>query len=331
MSHRAVLLSMSMLLFATGCAEGGQGGDQAAAPASPSGDLDTVFAARAEQVARQWRAAGTSDAWGTGFVPLQALTVPPAGVTFSDATKRAFAAGWYRLETGMPREAGGRKGTITYAGGATETVPVITLAEAYAELDQGDPPPCPGPTVPPPADAPGPDGTDGGGPESPASDKAPKSCVALTITGATLGSVKILTSRGETDAPAWLFTVRELKGPVARVAVAPSAIATVPEIDTDGLPPGTGLVAAQDLTSVTGTRLAFRLGVGACDEQIRPLAFETEDVVVVGGTATRRDGVCTEQLLLHPVTVELDEPSGARPVIDAATARVLTISAVPGD
>jgi hypothetical protein len=328
MSRRAALLGVSLLLFATGCARGDQGGDQAGAPGDPSGGPAAVFAARAEQVARQWRAGGTADAWRTGFVPLQALTVPPADATFTEATKVAFAAGWYRLETGMPREAGGRTGTIRYAGGATETVPVITLAEAYADLDQGDPPPCPGPTVPPPADAPAPDGATGGGPDSPVGDEAPKACVGLTITGATLGSAKILTSRGEAEAPAWLFTVRELNGKVARVAVAPSAIAAMPEIDTDGMPPATGLVSAQDLTAVTGTRLAFRLGVGACDEKIRPLVFETKDVVVVGGTATRRDGVCTDQLLLHPVTVELDEPLGTRPVIDASTARVLTMSPV---
>ena len=51
---------------------------------------------------------------------------------------------------------------------------------------------------------------------------------------------------------------------------------------------------------------------------------------VVGGSATRSDGVCTDQLLLHEVAVTLDKPVGTRPVIDATTARVLTLPAVPG-
>jgi hypothetical protein len=128
----------------------------------------------------------------------------------------------------------------------------------------------------------------------------------------------------------WLFTVRELRGQVAQVAVARSAVVTPPEIDAAAAPPAPEVRAAQDLVKVDGTRLAYRLGVGACDQNIKPLVYETEDVVVVGGSATRSDGVCTEQLLLHEVTVTLDEPVGTRPVIDATSARVLTLPARPG-
>jgi hypothetical protein len=138
--------------------------------------------------------------------------------------------------------------------------------------------------------------------------------------------VDVLTSRGQAGVPAWLFTIRELPGPVARVAVAPDAITPVPQPDTGELPEVPGLVGAQDFTGVDGTRLSYRLGVGACDENIAPLAFEADDLVVVGGTATRRDGPCTDQLLIRPVQVDLDEPLGVRPVLDAVTGRVLTVS-----
>ena len=110
-------------------------------------------------------------------MPLQDLTVPPENSGFTDATKQAFYAGWYQLDAGMPREAGGRKGTVRYPDGATETVPLVTMAQAYAELDQGDPPPCPGPSVPPAADAPP---ADGASPDSAVSDEPLKSCVSLT-------------------------------------------------------------------------------------------------------------------------------------------------------
>ena len=339
MSRRSALVGIPLLMVltatASGCAGTGAGTgadsarDDAGAPAASPGAGQAVFAARAEGVAEQWRTSRAVELWRTGFVPLQPLTLPPTNATFNEATKQAFVAGWYRLDVGMPRERGGKTGTIRYADGATETVPVVSLAEAYAALDQGDPPPCPGFSVPPPADAPA--VQDNTGPDQPVGDGAGKPCTALTVTSVRLGTAKVLTSRGEADAPAWLFTVRELGGQVARVAVAPSAVATPPELNPAGLPPADGVVSAQDLTGVTGTRLAFRLGVGACDENIKPLVHETKDVVVVGGTVTRKDGVCTEQMLFHPVTVTLDGPLDGRPVVDAMTAQVLTMSPVPGN
>ena len=335
MSRRVALVGISLLMVLSACAETGagsggdpdSGADQAGAPATAPGDQQAAFSARAERLAELWRDGGTAKSWRTGFVPLQGLTVLSGDVRFNEATKRAYAEGWYRLDTGMPRERGDRTGVVRYAGGATETVPVISLAEAFAEIDKGDPPqPCPDFSIPPPADAKAQDNFE---PDRPVSS-VDKPCTELTIISARLGTIKVLTSRGEADAPAWLFTVRELRGQVARVAVAPSAVAAPPEIDAADLPPAPDVRAAQDLAKVDGTRLAYRLGVGACDENIKPLVYETGDVVVVGGTATRADRVCTEQLLMHEVTVTLDKPLGARPVIDAATGRVLTLPAVPG-
>jgi hypothetical protein len=334
MSRRAALVGISLLIVLSGCAgtgagtgadsDGDSGADQAGAPATGPGD----FAARAQRLAEQWRNGRAAESWRTGFVPLQGLTVLSGDVKFNEATKRAYAEGWYRLDTGMPRERGDRTGVVRYAGGATETVPVISLAEAYAEIDKGDPPqPCPEFSIPPPADAP--KAQDNFEPDRPVSS-VENACTELTIISARLGTAKVLTSRGQADAPAWLFTVRELGGQVAQVAVAPSAVVTPPEIDAGALPPAPDVRAAQDLAKVDGTRLAYRLGVGACDENIKPLVYETEDVVVVGGSATRSDGVCTDQLLLHEVAVTLDKPLGTRPVIDATTARVLTLPAVPG-
>src|SRR5688572_5452736 len=120
MSRRAALVGISLLMVLTACAEtggdqgAGQGPDQAGAPATGPGDQQAAFTARAERVAEQWRTGKTGDSWRTGFVPLQALTVVSEGVRFNEATKQAFVAGWYRLDTGMPRERGDRTGTIRY-------------------------------------------------------------------------------------------------------------------------------------------------------------------------------------------------------------------------
>ena len=53
---------------------------------------------------------------------------------------------------------------------------------------------------------------------------------------------------------------------------------------------------------------------------------ERDDLVLVGGGVTRTREVCTDQLLIEPVTVTLDEPLGARPVLDALTGQVLIVT-----
>ncbi|HEX5541317.1 MAG TPA: hypothetical protein VFX60_07095, partial [Micromonospora sp.] len=93
----------------------------------------------------------------------------------------------------------------------------------------------------------------------------------------------------------------------------------------EGLPEG--LVSVQDLTGVDGATLSYRLGVGACDFDITPLVYESEDVVVLAGAVTRSDGICTEQLIMEPVTIGLHSPLGARTVLDAASGQPLLLTA----
>jgi hypothetical protein len=299
----AVLLAM-----VSGCAQ--QGGTD---PGSP--DPSDAFAETAVGVAEAWRAAPASAAWRTGYVPLQSPTVLPRHAGFADSTKQAFLAGWYRNEIplSMTKPA---TGAIRFPDG-TLSVPLVSAAEAYAQLDQGDPPACPDqPARPSPAPTPT-------GPDT-ATSTTVGSCVSLKVIAANLGTVTVRTSRGEAQVPAWLFTIDELSGPVARVAVAESAVAPVPSavIPEPGASPP-GLVLAQDIVEVDGARLTYRLGVGACDTQITPLVAEYRDVVVVAGRVVRSPGICTEQLLLTPVTVRLDAPLAARPVLSTAGAPLL--------
>jgi hypothetical protein len=164
-------------------------------------------------------------------------------------------------------------------------------------------------------------------PDGSVSSSVPVACVPLTVTAARLGTVAVRTSRGEAQVPAWLFTVDGLAAPVARLAVAAAAIGTVPSPSTSALPPGAaGLVSAEDLTAVDGARLTYRLGVGGCDRDVTALVGQRTDVVVVGGRVTRPSGTCAAILLLHPVTVTLDAPLGARPVLDAITGRPLLLT-----
>ncbi|GAB7048220.1 hypothetical protein [Catenuloplanes indicus] len=308
--RRLPYLGILLVLPLVACAAPGE----APSAGAPSDEPSSAFAARAEAVAAAWPAvAGAAPAWRTGFVPLQDLLVAPAGL--SDEQRQAFDAGWFTLEGSLPASAG--SGEITYASGA-EKAPLLSAADAFTLIDRGDPPPCEPATGK--RSAPGQPG-----PDSPVSaDDA--ACTRLPVTGATLGTVPLRTSRGDATVPAWLFAVRGVASPVARVAVAPASTAPVPSPSL--APPSSGagtLKAAQSLARVAGTAIDLRLGVGACDEQITPLVHETETLIVVGGTAVSTAEMCTEQLVIHPATVTLAAPAGDRPILDALTGQLLLL------
>jgi hypothetical protein len=286
----------------------------------PSG----AFEERARVVANAWQAAAAGTAWQTGFVPLADLTIPPPSGFRDDGTKQAFISGWYAMRAVLPSGTPAT-GAVRFPDGATLTVPLVGAKDAYDALDKGDPP-CPGdPKLPPgPGTDSGPSALPGDGSVGTA---APHNCVSLTVTGATLSTTTLPTSRGAATVPAWLFTIAGLPEPVARVAVAASAVTPVPSPSVPTAPQVSGLVSAQDLTGVDGNTLTYRLGVGACDTDITPLVYETDHVVVVAGSVTTpTEGACIAILKLHPVTVTLAKPLASRPVVDAATGRPLTLT-----
>jgi hypothetical protein len=296
---RRFLVPLLLLPLAiAGCARTG-------GSAAPGDDPDAAFAERAADVAQSWRQS-VGESWKTGFAPLDGLTTPPpAGAP--DDLAQAWKSGWFRLAGTLPAGTAS-SGKVTFADGSSLDLPLTTAEDAYKALDQGDPP-CPDGGTPQP-DQTGPGGTVG--------HTATGQCTGLTVTGATLGETRLRTSRGEATVPAWLFTVEGQPNPVARVAVAQSAIVTPPSPKpVDGSIDG-GLVSAQDVTAVDGRKIGYRLGVGACDTGIRPLVYQSDDVVVLGGAVKRSTGMCTEQLLLKPVEVTLDAPIGARVILDVS-------------
>ncbi|MFD6712686.1 hypothetical protein AMK25_00080 [Micromonospora sp. TSRI0369] len=282
----------------------------------PTGpDQRPAFTERAEEVAAGWR---PGPGWRDGYVPLQDATVLSSDPGFTDETKVAFGAGWYRDQIPIPA-AVPTDGTIRFPDG-TLRVPLMSAADAYAQLRQGDPPPCDGrPAAPEPA------ATGRPGPNDPVSTSAPTPCVPLTVTEVRLGSAPVLTSRGRAEVPAWLFTVDELAVPVARIAVAPRVTGRAPGGAVPAQPLPAGLVSAQQLRAVEGNRIDYVLGVGACDGPPTPLVLERPDVVVIGGAVVTSTGTCTAQLVLKPVSVTLDAPLGGRAVLDAASGAPLTV------
>ncbi|MEO3778154.1 hypothetical protein ABGB16_15165 [Micromonospora sp. B11E3] len=327
------LVGLPLLVVAAGCApastdpSGGGVGD-------PASHLE-AFRQRAAEVADAWRPGRD---WTSGYVPLQDPTVLLGDPGFTPDTEQAFRAGWYREQHRMSA-AKPADGTIRFPDG-TLTVPLVSALEAYQQLDQGDPPPCPGRPMDPPGSRPkpgstggpivepGPDGPLGSpspDPDAPVSGTPASACVPLTVTAVRLGTAPVRTSRGEAQVPAWLFTVEGLTAQVARIAVAPDAVTAAPQAPASAEPAPDGVVGAQDLSAVAGTRLAWRIGMGACDTGGTPLVEERDDVVVVGGAVTRATGICTDQLLLRSVTATLKAPLGARPVLDVVTGAPLVV------
>ncbi|GIG71119.1 hypothetical protein [Phytomonospora endophytica] len=309
MRTRTGILTVSLIAAVTlaACGKGGESAD-AGDPAS-----DDAFAPRAAQVAEVWRTLPPTGVWNTGFVPLGGLTLKPAtgpdGQPLDEATLTALNAGFLILDTSLPKESADQ-GEITFPDGTPMTVGLVGAKQAWQDLAPADPADC---TNTP--DDPAPDGS--GGPDDTTSHKVP--CSTLRVTDAELGSVPLQTSRGAADVPAWLFTVEGLSEPIARVAVSPEDIDEVPRLDVPDPGDMTGLVSAQDLVSVEGDTVTYRLGVGACDIDVKALFLETDSAVVVAGSAETTGDTCIDMLKYEPVTITLSKPLGSRPLVSAHT------------
>lgn len=247
----------------------------------------TDFDVRADRVAAAWRGSAAAGTWKTGFIPAGELTIEPENGFPSGDAKAAFIDGLYTSEIKLPHTPS--KGAITFPDGGRLDVAVVSAEAAYQQVDRGDP--------------------------------ACATC-GLTVTAAKLGTTSLRTSRGVATVPAWIFTVREVPAPIARVAVDPGAVTPIPEPSIDPYQTR-GVVTAESLIKVSDKAIDYRLGVGSCDYDIRPLVKEYDDLIVIGGVVNTRDGICNAMLKLEPVTVTLAKPVGSRPIVEVGLGRPL--------
>ncbi|HKE66129.1 MAG TPA: hypothetical protein VKB59_15945 [Micromonosporaceae bacterium] len=288
-----------------------------------------AFTKRAKQVAQQWAAADHGDAWRNGFVPLQDLTVLPAGL--SEATRQAIVfAGSFLMVSKLPASPG--TGRIAFPGGGTMTVPLQPSQFAYRQLADGHPVACPltnkVPTGPLPPVPTGPDAE----PTGTVATSQPSMCRTYHVTHVELGTTKLWTSRGLATVPAWLFTFDTLPGPIARVAVATSAITQPPTVRTssgDRDIAAHHVAGAERIASIDGTTIRFYAVVSPCDTTTRALVYEDAGTVVLGvfsfGTAT----VCVAMAKIVTLTVRLGAPVGTRAILDVSTGDALQIRNEP--
>jgi hypothetical protein len=297
-----------MLMITTGCAA-----DQANG-AGIDPDVAAAFDRRASEIASAWAESGATAEWRAGFRPLAPLTVLPAQ-PMSDEVAQALSTGWLRKTSplsGQPQ----RDGEVRFENGETQPVALIPPLEAWEAVHEGSVG-CPEQPAEPSSVSTGPDWTTG------EQDR----CPVLTVTGVRAGTVPIATSRGPAEVPAWLFDVDGLDEPLARVAVAPTAIADPMRLS--GIDSGylEGLAPALWLDAVDETQVTYQVGIGACDLQPLPLVYETTALVVIGGTAQEAPGItgCTDQEVPAELTVTLDAPVGTRPLL-ASNGEVLTFT-----
>jgi hypothetical protein len=310
--RRILTLTTVILMAATACARSSK------TSASPG----AAFQTRASQVATAWLAAVRGPAGAPlrdGLVPLDDLTLPPAG-GLTDDLRFALASGWFTTSVNLPA-ATPAPTTITFADGRSMTVPLVSAATAYTTIRKGDPP-CRRTPIPAAASASGADAGSTGAP-------AQHTCAILTITGASLGTTVLRTSRGQVTVPAWLLTVAELSAPVARVAVAASAFSPVPSVSPPTMDTATaaGLVSVHKLTGAQDGSVSFTVSTGGCGQPPVAAVHETGDTVVIAATVdpTPRRGVCAGAAVIQPVSAALSSPLGSRVVLDAVTGRALVV------
>jgi hypothetical protein len=256
---------------------------------------NTAFEERAAMVAKAWQS-GALTAWTHGFVPLQELSVEPAASP-KDATadlEITYSNGCIRSVSPLPDTTG--RGDVRFADGTFMPVPLVGAQTAYSRLPKRSA-------------------------SCPVADQPPW----LTITSARLSTVEILTSRGHAVVPAWHYTVIGLAQPLISVAVAPSAITTLPQMRLPEHNPRDGLVSGGGLISSLGDVVTFRVGIGACDKDLRALVWETPELVVVGGSVTLPEAgmPCAASQLSRRAEVRTREPTGERLIVDAVSGRPL--------
>ncbi|GAA1603551.1 hypothetical protein GCM10009789_66970 [Kribbella sancticallisti] len=156
----------------------------------------------------------------------------------------------------------------------------------------------------------------------------PASSCKLTITGASLGKAKVVTSSGPATVPAWSFTAKGLSRPIVVVAAPEDVLKPMVEpVPPRGIAKSApGILEVQSLTRVEGSALTFVLGHGACEVDLRAHVLEFEDLVIIGGSYGHASGggACPAIALSTPAVVTLTEPLGDRAVISATTGVRLT-------
>lgn len=288
-----------LLVLLAGC------GTKSADPPAPGAHVTSMpptaqFSARAEVVAGSLRQQGALAQWRTELIVLEPALRMPASTIESE--KLAWTTGLVTLGPGVGNTAS--KATARWADGSRE-VGVVGAADALRGSSTVGGSACPAEGV----------------------DPCP-----LVVTKAVLGTDTFSTNHGPTTLPVWQFSTQGSSEPVVVVAVRGEDLAPLPTAadsaaNPEGIAPVGNIVAAQ------GTSLTFTAVHIECPPSLTAQVVEFDDVVVVGAVASAKAGdqatglpSCRELAAVEPVTVQLGQPLGQRPVVSAASGEIVTWS-----
>jgi hypothetical protein len=289
----------------SGEGEGEGGGDGAGAgpersagpdggPCSPEPDPQREWLPRMCAVAEAWAESDAPRRWVAEYHPLDPdVQLPESGWRdYSDAG--SFRSGSFRALTSMPDEAA--EGAIRWEDGETRPVPLTSAADVYGEMDSGIATRI--------------------GPDYP----------ALEVTGVELGEMRLNTSRGPAEVPAWLFTFDGYDTPLRYAAVSapePLAAAPIDPVEVDSEDELVGLETAGPL-SRDSRRITVTWTGGGCNTGDFDVLETDESVVIARSVGEPPEGVeCTAEVRTVERTVELDRPLGERAPLDASTGEVI--------
>jgi hypothetical protein len=280
----------------------------ACSSAAPSAPPDTAaFAVRVRQVVAAWPQTRGA-AWTRDYVPLDGPTLEPPDPGLGGAAEAAYKD--YRFVLQTPLSATGpATSTIHFPDGGTRAVTLVTAQQAFDGLNKMTD--CSSPVT-----------VEHASRKYKSDDPDP--CAGFGVTGVRAGSTPIRTSRGTVTVPAWLFTVGGFAEPFVRVAIDPADITRVREAFGAHAQAIQGYRGAAILTSVSGRTIRYGIGAGACDIHLAGVAYETDTVVALAGTAGQKGAICDASLQIRSVTVTLNRPLGSRDLIDALSGAPLT-------
>jgi hypothetical protein len=272
-------------------ADGGPGGT--ALDGGPSGPPTTLpfvrpptpeFTERAEHIATTLRSSGALDRYANGLVLLSERVTWPEHGPDDGELKAALGNGAYEPGPAVTDEPG--TGVIRFDDGRTMEAGILGARSALGEAKRGSPG-CVGPDQPCP----------------------------LVITSARLGSATVSTTQGPAQLPAWEFSADGFVTPMVVVAVDPGELLGLPEPVYDE-PSWGPLLGVEAIESMEGNTLKVMLLFGACEKDRAAHVYETDDVVVVGGSSVRLPGGCPAIGYVAPATIVLSKPLGERLLVN---------------
>ncbi|SCF94576.1 hypothetical protein GA0115256_135411 [Streptomyces sp. DconLS] len=259
-----------------------------------SGDAEAL-AGRARQVAAAWDGSTAAAAWRAGYYPMGEEVQLPRGGWRDQADRQAYEQGGFALRAKLP-DTRPKNGRVTWTGGESLARPLVGADESYKALASGR-----------------------------VNGKS-----HLTVTGARLGEMTLVTSRGPATVSAWLFNIDGYASPLKRAAAVPSRFPRPPigpARDIPGVPINRLVRISADGRSVTVVALR-----GVCDGGSNVDVLETNGSVVLSASANgRKHGSnCTKQARLQQVTVTLGRSLDSRVLLDGYTGQPVAYKGLRG-